>query len=420
MASYPIQAVPVHTALGMKPRNYKSDHLSQEQLNALTAKHSIANLFTEWAKDPKAVRARGIQLALHRLLFDPSRGIPDNSDLAHNALIEAGAKIGERDINKTEDDEFISAHPQETKRFMEGANFKIGAVRALELLGRAHKIAQVFGGEFTGEGHLTGEVIDTAANQIRRAVSHDGYNEIEDARDANGADIIPYAWDNLKSQLPALMFQNYPYVHRTYDDLSKRVKEIKVLPTGWQSQFNMASCVTAETLLMFANLHAAQAGTNADTSVANLEAILEAHYAPWISKRWNVFAANLGISSAGDWLHDDEKGATHPSGYVFKEPGIIETIKAVRAINNYNDRLRSMHPKVMRIAMARTADYFDDDGKPFFFSIMSGEPTPWPEVGTEKRYLVEASADIHYPMKHTDILMTDQPIECLELLADKA
>ena len=405
----------------MKPRNYKSERLIQKQLEDLTAKHSIPNLFKEWAKDPNAVRRRGVQLALHRLLFDLSRGIPDNSNLALDALIAAGAKIGERDVAKTEDGEFISAHPMETGRFMEGGNFNIGAVRALELLGRAHRIPQVSEGKFTGEGHLTGEVIETVVEQIRRAInSHDGYNEIEDARDANGAEFIPYAWKNLKPELLAIMLQSYPYIHSTYGDLSARVTELIDLPIGWHSAFNMASCVTAETLLMFANRIAAQAGTSADTSVANLETILEAYYEPWMSKKWHVFAANLGISPAGDWLHDDENGATHPDGHVFKEPGIIETIKAIRAINNFNDRLPSVHPKVMRIAMARTADFYDDDGKPFFFSMMDGKPTAWPKQGTEKRYLVEASTNIEYPMNHTDILMTDQPIECLERLADDA
>jgi hypothetical protein len=420
MASYPIQAIPVQEALGMKPRNYESNVLTQDELEALTAKHSIANLFNEWAKNPDAVRDRGVQLALHRLLFDLARAVPDNSNLAHDTLKAAGAKIGERDLVKTEDGEFISAHPMQTGRFMEGGNFNIGSVRALELLGRAHKVPQVSEGKFTGEGYLTGEVIETAGNQIRRAIDdYDGYNEIEDTRNADGADIIPYAWNNLKAQLRAIMLQNYPYIHVTYGDWSARVKELIELPTGWHSAFNMASCVTAETLLMFANRAAAQAGTSADTSVANLEAILKGHYDPWFSRKWHVFAANLGISPAGDWLHEDEKGATHPNGYVFKEPGIIETIKAIRAINNFNDRLRKVNPNVMRIAMARTADYYDDDDKPFFFGMMDGQPTPWPEVGTEKRYLVEASADIEYPMKHTDVLMTDQPIECLERLAGK-
>lgn len=376
---------------------------------------------SQWAKSPADVRRGGVQIAIHRLLFDLARGIPDNSDLALNALTEAGAKIGERDLVRSEDGEFLSAHPLQTRRIIEGDNHEIGAVSALKLLGRPHWIAQVSEGRFTGEGYQTGEVIESAADKIRRAINNnDGYNEIIDARNKDGARIIPYAWDNLNNELPSLLFETYPYIYPTYADWSNNIKRIKELPSGWQASFNMCFCVCAETLLMTASLKAAQAGTNSDTSVATLETMLDELYAPWINKNWKVFAANLGISIAGDWLNEDEQGATHPNGYNFKEPSVILTIRAIRAINNFNDRLPSKHPNIMRIAMARTADYYDNDGKPFFYSMIEGTPAPWPEEGTEKRFLVEAIADLHYPIAHTDIVMTDMPIECLEILAGKA
>ncbi|WP_143034248.1 hypothetical protein [Ensifer sp. YR511] len=407
------------STLGMAARRYETHKLTQEQLDAMIKKHSLANIFKAWAEDPERVRSCGAQLAIHRLLFDWSRGIPDNSTQAGAALLEAGLSCGERDISITQDRKFIAAHPMSTGRFLLGESFTIAATPLMRLIGKKLVIQQVSDGQFTGKSHSTDEAIESYDTQLRHALmGPPGYNEIVDARNSDGGDFIVYAWKNLQSQLTQILIQTYPYSLKTYDDFATYVLNLYPMPTGWQKSFNMAACVTAETLLMMARTIAAKSQSPiADTSVRNLEGILENYYAPWMRQPWKMFAANLGISDAGNWLSADEQSAKHPeSGHVFKNPDIIETIKAIKAINNYNNRLRTEHPHVMRIAMARTPDFFED-GKPFFFSMVTGKPAAWAEKGTEERYLTDAAAGIPYALKNADLVMTDDPIGCLEIIA---
>ncbi len=420
-AELPINKVPVISALGMGARRYETTSLTQGQLDGMIKQHSLPNIFAAWAQDPASVRSHGPQLALHRLLFDWSRGIDDNSAQACAALQKAGFNLGERDVTKTKDREFIAAHPMSTGRFLPGESLKIATTSWLQLVGKKRVIQQISDGQFTGTQHSTNEPIELYDTQLRHAlVGPPGYNEIVDARNWDGGDFIIYAWQNLQRQLPQILIQTYPYNLKTYNEFEAYVLNIRPMQTGWQSSFNMTSCVTAETLLMMANTIAAQSEFPiADTSVRNLEAILEDYYTPWMQQPWKIFAANLGIGDAGNWLSDDEQSATHPeTGYVFKKSNVIETIKAIKAINNYNARLRTEHPHVMRIAMARTADFYHE-GKPYFFSMATGKPVAWPEEGTEERYLTDAAAGIRYALEKADVVMTDDPISCFEIIAGK-
>jgi hypothetical protein len=418
-AKLPIQDVPVIPELGMVPRSYESKRLTKIELTKLIATHSIENIFEEWAKDPQAVRNKGVQLAIHRLLFDWARGINDNSERGLVELIRAHLNIGERDAVKCkENDKFISAHPMTTDRLLEGPGVKIGATKFAHLVGKPLGIPQVSDGEFTGESHLTGEVITSLMEQLRDAIlKYPGYNEIEDLRNADIVEFIKLAFEHLKSILPRILVQSYPYVYKTFED----VREALALPLGWQSHFNYAPCLTAEILISRAYEQSALSdGGGVDTSVANLEKIAEDYYAPWIKQSWRMIGAHLGIGGVGDWLQDDEETAIHPNGHIFKKHDNILKIRAVKALNNFNERLLTKHPKVMRITMVRGADFIDKNtGEYYFFSITNGLPTKCPAKGTEDRLLMEGVADHRYALNHADLVMTDDVMECLELISGR-